>query len=56
MGGELFGVALLQKAQKTLESFQGVKVGMLGRQNERNGSYLGWLTPLYLVCVLCQSA
>ena len=33
---------------------QGVKVGSLGRQNERNSSYVRF--ALYLVCVLCQSA
>ena len=31
----------------------GAKVGMLGRQNKKNSSY-GWLTPLYLACVLCK--
>ena len=35
---------------------QGGKVGTLGRQMREILAMLGWLTPLYLVCVLYQSA
>ena len=37
---------------------QGATVGMLCSPNERNRSYvrLAHTTPLYLVCILCQSA
>ena len=37
-------------------TYLGAKVGILGKQNERNSREIGWITPLYLVCVLRQSA
>ena len=37
---------------ETCHTFQGAKVGMLGRQNERNSSYFRLAKPLYLVLCL----